>query len=270
MFQLGGRGYQQTNLIIRFTSAANTDPGLDFIQSDIYQGYYIRKTTTSTWEVIGKYNEVWGKADLYYIENYSVSIAIKMENIGQELPSGCTQATKIFATPSDISTLQSNFQAGVDSVYNAIVAKGTTPASKSLSDVVTAIGKIATTPSCPELRWRIYSEGSTPPGFTNYLEFGYAFSASVTGQYFDIELIKNAVFVLNIERTSNGASGTVTINVTSDNNAAVVTNVYPRGGLAEMCYSIVTNSNNTPIIHIYRKVSGSGSNSYSFTITRIT
>ena len=49
------------------------------------------------------------------------------------------------ATTSDISTLQSNFQAGVDSVYNAIVARGTTPASKSLSDVVTGIGNIQTT-----------------------------------------------------------------------------------------------------------------------------
>lgn len=36
-----------------------------------------------------------------------------------------------------------NFQDGVDSVYDACVAKGSTPASHSLSDVVTAIGAIA-------------------------------------------------------------------------------------------------------------------------------
>ena len=41
-----------------------------------------------------------------------------------------------------ISTLQSNFQDGVDSVYDAVVAKGSTPASKSLSDVVTGIANI--------------------------------------------------------------------------------------------------------------------------------
>ena len=51
------------------------------------------------------------------------------------------------ALTSDVSamqsTLQSNFQAGVDSVYNAIKAQGTTPASKSLSDVVNAIGTMS-------------------------------------------------------------------------------------------------------------------------------
>lgn len=44
----------------------------------------------------------------------------------------------------NVSTLQSNFQAGVDSVYNAVKAKGSTPSSKSLSDVVTAINNIST------------------------------------------------------------------------------------------------------------------------------
>lgn len=36
-----------------------------------------------------------------------------------------------------------NFQAGVDDVYDACVAKGSTPASHSLSDVITAIGNIS-------------------------------------------------------------------------------------------------------------------------------
>ena len=43
-----------------------------------------------------------------------------------------------------IATLQENFQAGVDAVYNAVAAKGSTPASHSLSDVVDAIGRIST------------------------------------------------------------------------------------------------------------------------------
>lgn len=38
--------------------------------------------------------------------------------------------------------LQNSFQAGVDSVYDAVVAKGSTPASKSLSDVVAGISAI--------------------------------------------------------------------------------------------------------------------------------
>lgn len=39
-------------------------------------------------------------------------------------------------------SLKENFQGGVDSIYNAIKSKGTTPASKSLSDVVAGIGKL--------------------------------------------------------------------------------------------------------------------------------
>ena len=48
-----------------------------------------------------------------------------------------------------IKELEANFQAGVDDIYDAVVAKGSTPASHSLSDVVTGIGNIPTgiTPS---------------------------------------------------------------------------------------------------------------------------
>lgn len=43
-----------------------------------------------------------------------------------------------------IGTLQKNFQAGVDGIYNAIVAEGTTPTSKSQSDVEKGIGTLST------------------------------------------------------------------------------------------------------------------------------
>lgn len=45
-----------------------------------------------------------------------------------------------------IKELESNFQDGVDAVYNAVVAKGSTPASHSLSDVVDGIASIETSP----------------------------------------------------------------------------------------------------------------------------
>lgn len=44
-----------------------------------------------------------------------------------------------------INTLQSNFQDGVDSIYDACVAKGSTPISHSLSDVIDAIYAIGGT-----------------------------------------------------------------------------------------------------------------------------
>lgn len=52
------------------------------------------------------------------------------------------ETLKKLATEDDISELQTNFQAGVDSVYNALDAKGLTPSSKSLSDVVSTISGI--------------------------------------------------------------------------------------------------------------------------------
>jgi hypothetical protein len=40
--------------------------------------------------------------------------------------------------------MKSNFQAGVNTVYNAVVAKGVTPASKTPSAIATAIGNLPT------------------------------------------------------------------------------------------------------------------------------
>ena len=54
------------------------------------------------------------------------------------------------ATPTDIQTLQTNFQDGVDAIYDACVAKGSTPASQSLSDVVQGIMDIHTEASLGE------------------------------------------------------------------------------------------------------------------------
>ena len=73
------------------------------------------------------------------------------------------------ALKSDISTLQSNFQAGVNSVYNAVVAKGVTPASTSLSDIVTAIGQISGTKSVP---YNIDIKGDSSGSHTINITFG--------------------------------------------------------------------------------------------------
>ena len=57
---------------------------------------------------------------------------------------GTTQVASAKALSELNSNLKSNFQAGVDSIYDAVVAKGSTPASKSLSDVVEGINNIQT------------------------------------------------------------------------------------------------------------------------------
>lgn len=50
-----------------------------------------------------------------------------------------TETEMTDAIDDAVSTLESNFQDGVDAIYDACVAKGSTPASQSLSDVVQGI-----------------------------------------------------------------------------------------------------------------------------------
>jgi len=58
------------------------------------------------------------------------------QNSAKPITSGAVYALK--------STLEQNFQAGVDDIYDAVVAKGSTPASHSLSDVIQGIEDIPT------------------------------------------------------------------------------------------------------------------------------
>ena len=66
---------------------------------------------------------------------------------GVYMNDGTTAQAKCEALDSKInstkSSLQSSFQAGVDGIYNAITAQGTTPASKSQGDVKNAIKTLA-------------------------------------------------------------------------------------------------------------------------------
>lgn len=83
---------------------------------------------------------------------------------GQVKIAGQNASVKNCALKSDITTLQTNFQAGVDSVYNAVVAKGSTPASKSLSDVVAGISAI---PNSNSGTYAITSNGVKDMGAAN-------------------------------------------------------------------------------------------------------
>ena len=69
----------------------------------------------------------------YYSFIFSFSLPVYNEHTGYITDSELSSA---------VNTLQTNFQAGVDDIYNACVAKGSTPASTALSDVVTAISLI--------------------------------------------------------------------------------------------------------------------------------
>lgn len=72
-----------------------------------------------------------------YLYCYGLIISAGKYSEGDE---GYVTETEMEDAISDaVSTLESNFQDGVDAIYDACVAKGSTPASQSLSDVVQGI-----------------------------------------------------------------------------------------------------------------------------------
>ena len=72
---------------------------------------------------------------------YSGGGEIIVDNI---LSSTSTNPICSSAVYNEISTLQSNFQDGCNSIASAVTAKGQTPASNSLNDIITAINNITT------------------------------------------------------------------------------------------------------------------------------
>lgn len=65
------------------------------------------------------------------------------------LAENCMLSDGVTSVETKIGAMETNFQDGVDAVYDAVVAKGSTPASHSLSDIIAAIAAIPTgiTPS---------------------------------------------------------------------------------------------------------------------------
>ena len=69
------------------------------------------------------------------------SVSVSASDVSFDGTTSSLEATTVQGAIDEVVT---NFQAGVDDVYDACVAKGSTPASHSLSDVITAIGAIET------------------------------------------------------------------------------------------------------------------------------
>ena len=85
------------------------------------------------------------RADGVYMNDGTTAQA-KCEALDSKIDSTKSSLDASIATKlaSAKSSLQSSFQAGVDGIYDAITAQGTTPASKSQGDVKNAIGTLAT------------------------------------------------------------------------------------------------------------------------------
>lgn len=125
-----------------------------------------------------------------------------------------------------IEQIKSNFQGGVDAVYDAVVAKGSTPASHSLSDVIAGIGNIST--------------GITPTG-----TFIYTGSEGSWTQDVSIYQYANASNVYN-KGYSDGASGVISdvVNISAVSNleetvssyTKVFSYTFNKAGIFHICY----------------------------------
>lgn len=93
VFELSGRGKLFSLVTIRFASTSSNDPTLEVFQTNQDRDFYIKKTGTSTWEVYGTYDELWGSYCLHRISGIGadIGIAVNMNNVSA-LPENCRQA----------------------------------------------------------------------------------------------------------------------------------------------------------------------------------
>ena len=190
-------------------------------------------------------------------------------------------------------TLQANFQDGVDDVYDAVVAKGSTPASHSLADVVIGIGAI------PNYNNGTYTATTRDVGIDMGVSNTYRYVSTNdvpninSGTYsIDSNGIKD-MGATNDNRyidasVQNSNSGTYTfpandtgdtkdMGATNDNRYTVATNVYDKGfsdGKADhsTTYSPTSRASNNDMgqTHSYRYVDTTNvpnSNSGTYDVT---
>ena len=97
VFEISGREHRLSLLQVMFYSVKNSDPNLHYFTTNDNSRFWIKKTTTSTWEIYGKYNESWGNAYLHRITGCGadIGVTVSMTNAGTEdsIISGATRAT---------------------------------------------------------------------------------------------------------------------------------------------------------------------------------
>lgn len=99
IFKIGGRGYEATDVQITFNSITNSDPSLYSLKATGGFSVWMYKKTTSTWGLITKKNEPWGRIDIFNFRNPIPDIIQVTWTSTQlaSLPSGCTSSTPLEA-----------------------------------------------------------------------------------------------------------------------------------------------------------------------------
>lgn len=140
VFEISGRGRGLSLIAIEFSNVNSTDPALSFFISNYDNCFYIKKTTTSTWEIYGEYSEPWGSYTIHRITGCGadIGVTVNMTNIAS-LPSGCTRV--VYGGNVGYAT-----KATQDGSGNVITS---TYAAKSHKHSVTAAGTVSSTSITP-------------------------------------------------------------------------------------------------------------------------
>lgn len=99
IFKIGGRGYEATDVQITFNSITASDPSLYSLKATGGFSVWMYKKTTSTWGLITKKNEPWGRIDIFNFLNPIPNIIQVTWTSTQlaSLPSGCISSTPLEA-----------------------------------------------------------------------------------------------------------------------------------------------------------------------------
>lgn len=135
VFELSGRGKFFSLITIRFASTSSNDPILEVFQTNQDRDFYMKKTGTSTWEVYGTYNELWGSYCLHKISGIGadIGVTVNMNNVSA-LPENCRQA--VFGGCANYSN-----NAGL---VNGHSVNSDVPANAKFTDTTYAIGTATT------------------------------------------------------------------------------------------------------------------------------
>ena len=97
-FKISGREYETTDVQFSFVSGNSTDPGLNFLRATGGFNVWMYKKTTSTWGLVTKLNEAWGRMRVYNFRPDNESISLTWTDTRHaSLPSGCIAADQLQA-----------------------------------------------------------------------------------------------------------------------------------------------------------------------------
>lgn len=97
-FKISGRECETTDVQFSFVSVNSTDPGLNFLRATGGFNVWMYKKTTSTWGLVTKLNEAWGRMRVYNFRPDNESISLTWTDTRHaSLPSGCIAADQLQA-----------------------------------------------------------------------------------------------------------------------------------------------------------------------------